>query len=274
MSRYPCPIRWADLDAQGHLNNAAYVDYLQEARVHFLLAGPPALQALLSTGVLVVGHQVEYLQPVTFTTRTLDIDLWVDSVGGSRFGLGYELFDGATLIGRARTALVPFDLATDSLRRLTGEERALLSAALVPAEPLRPVPDVRWNGGDHVYPLRIRWSDLDSYGHANNVKYYDYIQEARIALMTASLGWPAEDGAANVWLVVRQDLDYRKPLDFREAPYEVGTVISQLGNRSITLAAEIRDRPSGTVYASARTILVGRAPLTDDQRMALGPWLR
>ena len=56
-------MRWGDMDAQGHINNAAYLDYLQEARVCYLLGGPPALQNLLATGVLVVSHQVEYLQP-------------------------------------------------------------------------------------------------------------------------------------------------------------------------------------------------------------------
>ena len=84
--RYTCPLRWGDMDAQAHLNNAAFVDYLQEARVHFLLTGPPVMRELLDTGVLVVQHQIEYLRPVGFSDRGLDIDLWVNSVGGSRFG--------------------------------------------------------------------------------------------------------------------------------------------------------------------------------------------
>ena len=40
--RVRVPLRWVDLDAQGHANNAAIVDYLQEARVDFLLTGPNA----------------------------------------------------------------------------------------------------------------------------------------------------------------------------------------------------------------------------------------
>ena len=64
-------------------------------------------------------------------------------------------------------------------------------------------------------------------------------------------------------------------MDFRNELYEVGTVVAHLGNRSFTLAAEIRDPDSrGTVYASARTIMVGQAPLTEEQRLALGAWLR
>ena len=263
------------MDAQGHVNNAAYVDYLQEARVDFLVSGSPVLRQMLDTGVVVAGHQVEYLRPIrAFGNRLLDVDLWVDSVGASRFVVGYELFDGNSLAARARTTLVPFDLVTATLRRLTDGERRLLSARAARAEPLSPVPQIRWHGNDHCFPLRVRWSDLDSYGHANNVKYYDYIQEARIAFMVESVNWPSERSAGDVWMVVRQDVEYLRSMDFRQELYEVGTVVAHLGNRSLTLAAEIRDPITGAVYASARTIMVGQAPLTDEQRAALGPWLR
>ena len=142
---------------------------------------------------------------------------------------------------------------------------SLLSRALAPAEPLRPLPGVGLPGNDHRYSLTVRWSDLDSYGHVNNVKYYDYIQEARISLMTDTMGWEPEA----VWMVVRQDLEYLKPIDFRIEPYEVGTAVAAIGNRSFTLAAEIRDPTSSTVYATARTVVVGVSSLSADQRLAL-----
>ena len=93
---------------QGHINNAAYLDYLQEARVAFLLSGSQVLHQLLDSGVLVVSHQLEYLKPVAFSERPLMIKLWVDAIGGSRFSIGYEVFDGDDLAARARTAVVPF----------------------------------------------------------------------------------------------------------------------------------------------------------------------
>lgn len=265
---HSCPMRWGDMDAQGHVNNAAYVDYLQEARVGFLLSGSPVLHHLLDSGILVVSHQLEYLRPVRFSDRSLIIDLWVDAIGGSRFSIGYELYDGDNLAARARTGVVPFDLARSVLRRLTPEERDLLSRVLAPQVPLRPLPRVGVLGSDHRYPLTVRWSDLDSYGHVNNVKYYDYIQEARISLVNDTVGWEPEA----VWMVVRQDLEYLKPIDFRIEPYEVGTAVSAIGNRSFTLAAEIRDPTLGTVYATARTVVVGVSSLSADQRLALQKW--
>jgi acyl-CoA thioester hydrolase len=259
-------MRWGDMDAQGHVNNAAYLDYLQEARVGFLLSGSPVLHHLLDSGVLVINHQLEYVRPVIFRDRPLTTNLWVDAIGGSRFSIGYEVYDGADLAARARTGVVPFDLASNTLRRLTPAERELLGRALAPAEPLRRLPKVPIPAEHHRYPLTVRWSDVDSYGHVNNVKYYDYIQEARISVMKSTIGWEPEA----VWMVVRQDLEYLRPIDFRTEPYEVGTAVVAVGGRSFTLAAEIRDPASSTVFATARTVAVGESPLTDDQRAALG----
>ena len=264
---YRCPVRWGDLDAQGHVNNGFYVDYLQEARVHFLLGGPPEARALLDSGVLVVSHAVEYLRPVG-AVEAVTVRLWVDAIGGSRFVIGYDLHDGEHLAARARTALVPFDLAGGGMRRLTGGEREFLLAHLAPAEPLRPL-----TGSVGERPFRaslpVRWSDLDSYGHVNNVKFYDYVQQARIALINQSVGWSPE----TLWMVARQDVQYRAPLDFRIEPYEVATWVTAIGTRSFTLGAEIRDPGPGTRYATAGTVVVGSRPLTTDQRDALFRWL-
>jgi acyl-CoA thioester hydrolase len=70
-------MRWGDMDAQGHVNNAAYLDYLQEARVGFLLSGSPVLHHLLDSGVLVVNHQVEYLKPVAFSDQPTTATTWL-----------------------------------------------------------------------------------------------------------------------------------------------------------------------------------------------------
>jgi acyl-CoA thioester hydrolase len=192
----------------------------------------------------------------------------VDQMGGSRFWIGYDILDGDDLAARARTALVPFDLSEGGLRRLTAEEREILTRHLAPAEPLRPLTRVRSAANGHRFPLTVRWSDLDSYGHVNNVKFYDYVQEARLAMVNETVHWAPE----TVWLVARQDVDYLAPLDFRIEPYEVSTLITAIGTRSFTVAAEIRDSGSGTVYASAATVVVGTVPLTDEQRGALAAW--
>ena len=262
---YFCPMRWGDMDAQGHVNNGAYLDYLQEARVDFLMADHDVLAKLLGTGVLVTGHQVEYLRPVTFSDRPLRIELGINQVGGARFSVGYEVFDGEELAARARTTAAPFDLATATLRRLTAGEREALQAAAAPAEPLRALAKVRLNDSVPTYRLAVRWSDLDSYGHVNNVKFFDYVQEARVALLREALDWQPVD----VWVIARQDVEYHRPLDFRTQPYQVRTAVTAIGTRSFTLAAEVLDPDDGQIFATARTVVVGERPLTEAQRVTL-----
>ena len=263
--RYLSPRRWGDLDAQGHVNNAVYLDHLQDARVAFLNAGAPGLADMLRTGVLVVAQQVEYVAPVGYGPEPLVVSTWIDVLGASRFTVGYEIFDGETLAARARTTLVPFDLDAGRVRRLNDVERAAFESYLDPAEPLRPLARLGVGEGAARYPLTVRWSDLDAFGHVNNVKFYDYVQEARVAIMTSTLDW----SAGVVWSIVRQDLEHVAPLDFRCEPYEVATSVVALGSRSFTLAAEIRDPGTGTVYARARTVAVGPRPLDEAERRAL-----
>jgi acyl-CoA thioester hydrolase len=129
-----------------------------------------------------------------------------------------------------------------------------------------------------VYPLRVRWSDVDAYQHVNNVKYIEYFQEARIRYM---MRLHQEGDTFGSIVVARTDVDYRRPILFRLKPYEVHSWISHVGTTSFVMAAEIRDPAPGTgdpgaVLASSRVVVVGfdrdtqrAAPLTPDHRERL-----
>lgn len=248
---YLCPLRWGDLDALGHVNNALIVDYLQEARVDFLTSGPAELGALLDRGVLVVSNHLEFHRPIQFDLEPLEIRLWVASIGAARFSVGYDLRQHGESVARALTVATPYDLAADRLRRLSEAERAGLAAARDDAEVLVPKPRARGTAEGHRYPLTVRWSDLDSYGHANNVKFHDYVQEARIALLASA--WDPDHGG---FVLVRQDLDHLKPMVHRRDPYEVTTVATDVGRTSCQLAVEISDPLTGEVCAAATSVLV------------------
>ena len=86
--------------------------------------------------------------------------------------------------------------------------------------------------------------------------------------MAQVFAWTPEE----LWVLVRQDLDYLRPIDFRSDPYEVATAVAEVGNRSFTLVAEIRDPAGGAAYARARTVVVRPEPLTEEQRAGLLAW--
>ncbi|MGJ3509957.1 acyl-CoA thioesterase [Enemella sp. A6] len=277
MPRFECdiPKRWGDLDAQVHVNNARFVDYLQEARVDYLEHSEN--NHMLGNGVLVVRTELEFLRPIDFSEEPVRALVSVETLGGAKFSLGYELWDDGELCARARTYLAPFDINTGRVRRLTDAEREVFRRDLDPVVELRDVPRPRWGDEGHHSPIRVRWSDLDAYGHVNNAMFYDYIQEARMrTLKSVNRGAFAEKGQ-RLWMVVRQDIDYITQLPFRHQPYDCVTVVPKLGNSSMTLAAELRDE-NGTVYAAARTVLVctdlsGRpVPLPEVVRNGLDPY--
>ncbi|MFT4226556.1 acyl-CoA thioesterase [Micropruina sp.] len=274
------PLRWVDLDAQGHVNNALIADYLQEARVRFLLEGENA--ALLGHGTLVVGHQVEYLAPVEFRTEPVEVRLWVGNVGASRFTIGYEVVQDGVVAARARTVLCIFDFDAGRPRRMTPTERAWFVDRSSPLEPLRPLG--RWRAGEraHATPLTVRWTDLDAYGHVNNVRFFDYVAEARVQMSSeadqAGNRMSAAAEAGYLWMVARQDVDYLAQLDHRLEPYQSRVAVAEIGRTSMTLVAEVTDPLAGTTHARARTVLVcgdrtGRPiPVPDELRSGLELW--
>jgi acyl-CoA thioester hydrolase len=135
----------------------------------------------------------------------------------------------------------------------------------------------------HRYSCRVRWSDVDSYGHVNNVKYFEYFQEARIAflshLMHGGTGDDGDAGDADRRVVVaRIDVDYRRPILFRTEPFEILTWVVRVGRSSYDLEAEIRDGEE--VLSRARAVIVAfdqatqrSRPLTDAERGQLGELL-
>jgi acyl-CoA thioester hydrolase len=104
----------------------------------------------------------------------------------------------------------------------------------------------------HLYQCHVRFSDVDVYGHVNNVKYFEYYQEARLAFITG-LG-REENGGRFTIVLARMDVDYKRPILFRPEPYQVETWISRIGSSSFGLDAEIKD--GDTVLSRAKAAMV------------------
>ncbi len=126
----------------------------------------------------------------------------------------------------------------------------------------------------HTYNCHIRWSDVDAYGHVNNVKYFEYYQEARIAFLQGlGAGW-ADSHGSEQFVVARLTVDYRRPIRFQSEPFPIDSWVTRLGTSSYDVRSQIRDGEE--VLSSATAVLVGfdlrtsRArPLTDGERQGL-----
>jgi acyl-CoA thioester hydrolase len=127
------------MDSLGHVNNATYVDYLQEARVDMLRVHAPVRGGeALAEGVVVVRHEVDFVAPLVFRPDPVRIEAWVTEIRAAAFTIGYEILDLAPsgeriLYVRASTLLTPYLFADERPRRIRPEERTALEAFLDPA---------------------------------------------------------------------------------------------------------------------------------------------
>ena len=119
-----------------------------------------------------------------------------------------------------------------------------------------------------THPVLVRWSDIDSYDHVNNVRYFDYLQEARIAFLTEVFETPGGFFEEFPCVLVSQTVDYLRPILLRHPPYDVDVWVEAVGGTSYTLGSRIVDRGGETelVYAKATSVLVAVAPVTHAKR--------
>jgi acyl-CoA thioester hydrolase len=277
MTRLAVPLRWGDLDAQGHINNAAFADYVQEARQDFLLSGPAA--SLVRSGLRVASQQIEYRAPAFFGPDPLAADLTLDAVAPDSFNLACVLSQAGLVVAEARTRLEPFDLALGRRRELEEAELEWLAAQREPAQPFRPVAFTPMTPNARAAEMRVRWSDIGPDGWVNPVLYFNYVMEGRIAFTAAAVRSINESvNEGYLWFVVRQDVDYLAPMVFRPEPYVVRTGVAHMGTTSLTFCSEIADPATGRRYAQASTVAVfadgkGRPiPVLQEWKDALEPF--
>jgi acyl-CoA thioester hydrolase len=127
---YDVALRWSDMDAYGHVNNARFLTLFEEARVAMFFVGARATgMTSLEEGIVIARHEVDYLRPVDYGDP-VRIEMWVERIRVASFTVAYELFDNDVLASRALSVCVPFNLAEQHPRRLTGPERDFLAPYL------------------------------------------------------------------------------------------------------------------------------------------------
>jgi acyl-CoA thioester hydrolase len=131
-----CPLRWADMDSLGHVNNVTYVDYLQESRVDMLRVHARATGGEeLAEGTVVVRAEVEFVSPLVYRPEPVRIESWVTRIRVASFTMAYEILDeqadgSRQVYARARTVLTPYVFGEDRPRRILEPERVVLERFL------------------------------------------------------------------------------------------------------------------------------------------------
>jgi acyl-CoA thioester hydrolase len=121
-------IRWRDVDAYGHVNNAVYLNYLEEARDAWVQAVLGAVSG--STWDFVLARvEIDFRAELTQEDGAVIVRCTLDRIGNSSVGTREEVRkqDG-TISAEARSVVVARDPGTGRSRPLTDAEREALEA--------------------------------------------------------------------------------------------------------------------------------------------------
>ena len=101
-------IRFADIDAMGHVNNAVYFSYFEQARMVYFKERVARIWDWNEDGVIVARNEIDYVFPVFLNDRMV-IRLWVEHVGSKSFTVCYRVVVGERLCATGKSVLVCFN---------------------------------------------------------------------------------------------------------------------------------------------------------------------
>ena len=118
-------VRYRDLDTLGHVNNAVYATYLEQARTRYVdrLLG----SVVTDGGMVLASLEVDFRRPVTLDAGAVRVECGVLDVGESSFRMGYRVYgDGDAPAATAESVQVAWD--GESSRPLPAEWREAFRA--------------------------------------------------------------------------------------------------------------------------------------------------
>lgn len=102
--------RFADADMMGHVNNAKYVTYVEEARIHYARDVLGWRDESGTLGMILARTEIDYLLPLKIG-QTVRVYTRCSRIGRKSFDLQYAIVmdEGEALVSTCKTAMVAFD---------------------------------------------------------------------------------------------------------------------------------------------------------------------
>jgi acyl-CoA thioester hydrolase len=125
---YRLQTRFVDVDGFGHVNNAVFLSYLENAR-EALYRRTGFVDQVGDDKFILVSHQeIEYRAPLQFDGEPVLVEVWVGRIGRSSFDLSYRVSssDGATVYALAVTGMVVTSRGTGRPVPMDDSHRAVL----------------------------------------------------------------------------------------------------------------------------------------------------
>ena len=87
--RVPIPLRWSDLDAFNHVNNARYLTFLEQARIEwFETIGEPWVTE--ESAPVVASATLNFKRPIEYPASVF-VELFTEKLGNSSVVIGHRI---------------------------------------------------------------------------------------------------------------------------------------------------------------------------------------
>ena len=100
-------VRFRDIDAFGHVNNAVFSSYLEQARIGYLLDALES-QRFDRLPLILARVELDYRAPILFGDP-IEVLTRIDWIGRSSIAMSHELHAAERLAAQASTVLVTYD---------------------------------------------------------------------------------------------------------------------------------------------------------------------
>jgi acyl-CoA thioester hydrolase len=126
---YAITVRYADLDAQGHMNNAKFITFMEQARFAYAQAVGlwQTAQGFEQFGQIVASVTCDYKRPVRLD-QVVDVAVRAARLGNKSMDLEYRLTVNGEEVALGRTVQVAYDFKTQQSVPIPPEWRAKLTA--------------------------------------------------------------------------------------------------------------------------------------------------
>lgn len=122
----PIEVRFRDMDSMGHVNNAVFFTYFENARIAYWRA-VPAIRSRQALDYILARAECDFRSPAT-VEDSLACHIRVSSFGRSSFTFEYLLNDGRSgrVVAEGRTVQALYDYALGKTKPLDGALRAAI----------------------------------------------------------------------------------------------------------------------------------------------------
>lgn len=126
-------VRWSDMDAYNHVNNARYVTYLESARIHLFMKVVGPDWQMVEEGPVLGSVSCTFRHPVEYPAR-VEIGTWITKIGNASFEMLHRMYlnDTDTLVCEGHSAVVWTSRKTGRATPLSAAMRRKLAEFVAP----------------------------------------------------------------------------------------------------------------------------------------------